>query len=72
MVDVYHLFKLGTTAARVLKASNGVHNAVVIFKSVWKPMATMGAMGVLDGAIDEASDILVQKVIEEKTDGCSR
>lgn len=72
MVDVYHLFKLGTTAARVLKVSDGARNAVVIFKSIWKPMATMGVMGVLDGAMDEASDILVRKVIEEKTDGCSR
>lgn len=72
MVDVYHLFKLGTTAARVLKASNGARNAVVIFKSIRKPLAVMGAMGVLDGAMDEAGDILVNKIIEETGNGCSR
>lgn len=72
MVDVYHLFKLGITAARVLKASNGAHNAVVMFKSIRKPLAVMGAMGVLDGAMDEAGDILVNKIIEETGNGCSR
>ena len=68
MVDVYHLFKLGVTAAKVLKASNGARNAVVIFKSVWKPMATMGVMGFADAAMEEAAD----KIIEEITDGSSR
>ena len=72
MVDVYHLFKLGVTAAKVLKASNGIRNAAVIFKSVRKPLAVMGAMGILDGAMDEAGDILVEKVIEETQNGRSR
>lgn len=72
MVDVYHLFKLGTTAARILKASKGARNAAVIFKNIVKPMAVMGAMGVLDGAMDEASDVLINKVLEETENGCSR
>lgn len=68
MVDIYHLFKLGTTAAKVIKASNGIYDVAVIFKGVWKPMVTMGVMGIADAAIEEATD----KLIKEITDGSSR
>lgn len=65
MVDVYHLFKLGTATARLLKASKGTYNAVVIFKNLWKPMAVMGAMGVVDGACEEITDKAVEIIIKE-------
>ena len=68
MVDVYHLFKLGTSAAKILKASKGAYDATVIFKNVWKPMVTMGVMGFVDAATEEATD----KIIKELTDGSSR
>ena len=72
MVDVYHLFKLGTTALRVVKASKGAYDVAVIFKTIWKPMAAMGACGIIDGACEDLADIAIEKIVEEKKNGCSR
>lgn len=66
MVDVYHLFKLGTSAARVLKATNGARNAALIFKNLCKPMAVMGVSGMADAAIEEAMDGVVKALEETK------
>lgn len=81
MVDFYHLFKLGVSAGKVLKASKGAYNAGMILKSVWKPMAVMGLSGVADAAIDEGvnkatnyilnnQDTFIEavKVIKEETE----
>lgn len=65
MIDVYHIFKLGVTAGKVLKASKGAYNAGVIFKSVLKPMAVIGVSGFTDAAIDEYGDRLLKKLTEE-------
>ena len=71
MIDVYHLFKLGTATLRVVKASKGSYNAMLIFKNVWKPLAVMGISGMADAACEEASELII-KTLEEKTNGCSR
>ena len=68
MVDIYHLFKLGITAAKILKTGKDAHNAAVIFKGVWKPLLTMGVMGIADAAVEEASEIIIKEI----TDGSSR
>ena len=65
MVDVYHLFKLGTTALRVIKASKGAYTAATVLKGVWKPVAVMGACGVIDGACEEFVDKAIEKIVEE-------
>lgn len=67
MVDVYHLTKLCINTAKVLKASHGAYNAVVIFKSTWKSIVGLGVGGMIDSACEE----LVDKLIEEKTNGNS-
>lgn len=65
MVDIYHLVKLCTTTAKVLKASKGAYDAALIFKTVKKPLMVMGAVGVADAAMEEAVDKVFDKLIEE-------
>lgn len=65
MVDIYHLVKLCTTTAKVLKASKGTYDAVLIFKTVRKPLAMMGALGVADAAMEETVDKFFDKLAEE-------
>lgn len=65
MVDVYHLVKLCTTTAKVLKASKGAYDMALIFKTVKKPLAMMGALGVADAAMEETVDKFFDKLTEE-------
>lgn len=65
MVDAYHLFKLCTTTARILKASKGTYNTVMIFKGVWKPLAIMGVSGVVDGACEDIADKAIKMIVKE-------
>ena len=58
MVDIFNLYKLGITAGKVLKASKGVYDAGVIFKTVRKPLVVLGISGFMDGAVEEALDKL--------------
>ena len=65
MIDIYHLFKLGVSAGKVLKATKGAYETAVIFKNVAKPLAVLGVSGFADAAIDEYSDKLIKKLTEE-------
>lgn len=65
MVDIFHLIKLCTTTAKVLKASKGAYDAMLIFKTVRKPLAIMGVLGMADGAVEEVADKFIEKLIEE-------
>ena len=64
MVDVYHLFKLGTTAGKIIKATGGIASIQVIFKNVAKPMIVMGLSGVADAACEDAADLIIEKLKE--------
>ena len=66
MVDFYHLFKLGAAAGTILKTSKGAYNAGLIFKTIWKPMATMGAMGLADAAMEEGVSKATKYIIENQ------
>lgn len=72
MVDVYHLYKICISTAKVLKASKGAYSAAMIFRHVRKPLATMGALGFIDGAVEDAFDKLLKEITKEKENGCSR
>ena len=72
MVDVYHLVKLCTSTAKILKASKGAYDAAMIFKHVRKPIAMMGVFGFVDGALEDATDKLFEEIGKEKENGCSR
>ena len=65
MVDVYHLFKLGATTYKFVRASKGAYNAAVILKSVWKPMAVMGACGIIDGACEDIAEKAIETIVKE-------
>ena len=65
MVDIFHLVKLCTTTAKVLKASKGTYDAMLIFKTVRKPLAMMGVLGVADAAVEEVTDKFIEKLTEE-------
>ena len=56
MVDIVSLYRVGIAAGKVLKASKGVYDAGVIFKSVRKPLVLMGLSGFMDGAVEEVLD----------------
>ena len=66
MVDIYHLFKLGTTTAKFLKVSKGLYSAGTITKTVWKPLVGMGVSGVLDAAFDDAIEKIEENIKENK------
>lgn len=65
MVDMFSLMKLCTTTAKMLKASKGVYDAALIFKTVRKPLAVMGVLGMVDGAMEDVVDDFIDKLAEE-------
>ena len=64
MVDVYHLFKLGVTAGKIIKTSKSISNVGLIFKHVAKPMIVLGISGAADAACDEAAELIINKIKE--------
>ena len=66
MVDIYHLFKLGTSTMTLLKAGNEVKDIVVLAKNLWKPVAMMGLYGMVDEACDEIVETALEKITKEK------
>ena len=68
MVDIYHLFKLGTTAGKLLKAAGGAYSVKVIFSKCSGELLGMGISGMVDAAFDE----LLDKVFEGAENGDSR
>ena len=62
MVDIYHLFKLGASATKVMKYGKNVN----ILKTIWKPLTMMGVYGLVDGACEEVMDTYILKEITEE------
>lgn len=65
MVDLFQLFKLGTNAAKVMKATKHVYDAKVIFDSVKKPLILLGVGGFVDAASEEYITKLQLKLTQE-------
>ena len=65
MVDVFQLFKLGTNAAKVMKATKHVYDAKVIFDTVKKPLVLLGVGGFVDAASEEYIGKLQLKLAQE-------
>ena len=65
MVDVFQLFKLGTNAAKVMKATKHVYDAKVIFDAVKKPLILLGVGGIVDAASEDCIEIIQSKLMEE-------
>lgn len=65
MVDLYHLFKLGTSTMTLLKAGNEVKDIVVLAKNLWKPVAMMGVYGMMDEASTEMMEAVAEKILKE-------
>lgn len=65
MVDLFQLFKLGTNAAKVMKATKHVYDAKVIFDSVRKPLMLLGVGGFVDAASEEYIAKLQLKLTQE-------
>lgn len=53
MVDVFQLFKVGSNAAKVMKATKHAYDAKVIFDAVKKPLLLLGVGGFIDAASEE-------------------
>jgi hypothetical protein len=66
MVDLYHLFKLGAAAGKIIKVTGSVGSAKVILKHIAKPMVVMGLSGVADAACEDATDLIIKKIEETK------
>lgn len=64
MVDVFRLFKLGTSVAKMLKASKHVYDAKMIFDVAKKPIALLGIGGLVDAAAEDCFEVLQQKLDE--------
>ena len=65
MVDLFQLFKLGTNAAKVMKATKHAYDAKVIFDSVRKPLMLLGVGGFVDAASEDCIEIIQSKLMEE-------